>query len=87
MASNNLGYVHLLLFRCKQCNEPVAVPVMRQARNLEEIDGDTYDLKCRCGYSDSLLGVEALAHWVVPWEDGKDVHHLTARTDEIGFTN
>jgi hypothetical protein len=87
MASNNFGYAHLLLFRCKQCNEPVAVPVMGQARNLEEIDGDTYAVKCRCGWSESLLGVEALAHWVVAWEGGKTVQHLTARTDEIGFTN
>ena len=87
MASNEFGYAHLLLFRCNQCNEPVAVPVMGQARNLEEIDGDTYDVKCRCGWSESLLGVEALAHWVVAWEEGKAVQHLTARTDEIGFTN
>ena len=46
MASKNFGYAHLLLFRCKQCDEPVAVPVMGQARNFEEIDGHTYDVKC-----------------------------------------
>ena len=84
MALNNVGYAHLLLFRCRQCNEPVAVPVLGQARNLEEIDGHTYDVKCRCGWSESLLGVEAIAHWVVPWEA---VEHLAGQTDEIGFAN
>jgi hypothetical protein len=84
MALNNVGYAHLLLFRCRQCDEPVAVPVIGQASNLEEIDGHAYDVKCRCGWAESLLGVEAIAHWVVPWEA---VQHLTARTDETGFTN
>ena len=87
MSSNNFDYAHLLLFRCKQCDEPVAVPVMGQARNLEEIDGDTYDVKCRCGRSESLLGVEALAHWVVSWEGEKAAQHLTTPPGEIGFTN
>ena len=87
MASKDFGYAHLLLFRCKQCNEPVAVPVIGQARNLEEIDADTYDVKCRCGRSEYLLGVRALAHWVVAWEEEDAVQRLTARTDEIGFTN
>lgn len=87
MALNNFGYAHLLLFRCKRCHEPVAVPITTQARNLEEIDGETYNVKCRCGRLERLLGVEALAHWVVPWEEEKDVQHLMQRTDEIRLLN
>jgi hypothetical protein len=87
MASNNFGYAHLLLFRCKQCNGPVGVPVMGQARNLEEIDSETYIVECRCGWSESLLGAEALAHWVLAWGEGKAVRDLTPGTDEVGFTN
>jgi hypothetical protein len=60
---------------------------MRQERNLEEIDSDTYDVKCRCGWSEPLLGAEAIAHWVVLWEKGKEVQDLMDRLDENRFSN
>ena len=87
MSLSNFIYVHLLLFQCNQWNEPFAVPAKKQVLNLEEIDGATYALKCRCGWSASFVGVEALAHWVGSWEEGKDIQHLTDQTDEIGFSN
>jgi hypothetical protein len=87
MNMNNPTCVHFLLFRCKQCNNPVSIAIFYNVRNLEEIDGHTYEVKCACGSSKDILGVEAIRHWVVPWEDRKDVYPLTARTDEIGFTN
>jgi hypothetical protein len=87
MSLSNFSYVYFLLFQCNQCNEPVAVAAKKQVLNLEEIDGATYVVKCRCGWSESLVGVEALAYWVGPWEEGKDIQHLTDRTDEIDFLN
>jgi hypothetical protein len=87
MALHYFGYLHMLLFRCKQCSEPVTVPVEKQEGNLEEVDGDTYDVKCRCGWSESLLGAGASAHWVVPWEQRKDDRRLLYPTDEIRFSN
>ena len=83
----NVVYVHLLLFRCKQCNKPVSISGISEAGNLEVIDGHTYEVECRCGWLEDLLGVEALRHWVVPWEHGKYVPRPTERAEEIGFLN
>ena len=32
-------YIHLLLYRCKRCQEPLAISVMSEECNLERIDG------------------------------------------------
>jgi hypothetical protein len=83
MDGNNVGYVHLLLFRCKRCKEPFAIPVTSPASNLEKIDGDTYSVECNCGWLQNLLGVEAVRHWVTPWEFPQSADHLSACSDQI----
>src|ERR1700692_607962 len=85
-------YSHLLLFRCKRCHEPVAISVMSEEGNLERIDGDTFDVECNCGwFRNSSLGVEAVRHWVTPWEFAQSVEHLSAAgdasVDNIGLAN
>ena len=87
MAANHMAYVHLLLFCCKRCNKPVSISGISEVGNLEEIDGHTYEVECRCGWVENLLGVEALRHWVIPWEQRKDVQHMRVRSEEIGFSN
>ena len=63
MDENNLAYVHLLLFRCKRCQEPVAISVMSEELNLERIDGETFDIECNRGwFRNSSSGVEAVKH-------------------------
>ncbi len=71
MDTEQMPYVHLLLFRCKQCGEVLAISVASEARNLEKIDGDSHDFRCLCGWTENLLGVEALRHWVTPWENNE----------------
>lgn len=61
-------YVHVLLFRCKRCKEPLVKSVPSEERNLERIDGDTFDVACNCGWFGNSVGVEAVRHWVSPWE-------------------
>ena len=61
-------YVHSLLFRCEECNGPLAISVSSEEVNLERIDGDIFDVECVCGWWKTLSGVEAVRHWVVPWE-------------------
>jgi len=79
MDENKLAYVHLLLFRCKRCQEPVAISVMSEARNLERIYGETFDIECNCGwFRNSSLGVEAVRHWVTPWDSAPSAEHLSA---------
>jgi len=85
MATNNSAYVHVLLFRCKRCNAPLAVPVMSEAGNLEKIDGSNHDVKCSCGWSANLLGIEATRHWVSPWEEKKDTGRVRDQADDIGM--
>ena len=87
MAVKHIAYVHLLLFCCKQCNKPVSISGVSDVGNLEEIDGNTYEVECRCGWLENLLGVEALRHWVVPWEQRDNVHHRIDRAEGIGFSN
>jgi hypothetical protein len=69
-------YVHSLLFRCKRCKEPLSISVMSAEGNLENIDGNCFDLRCECGWLKSLLGVEAIRHWVVPWEVQRSVNEI-----------
>jgi hypothetical protein len=73
MDGNLQPYVHSLLFRCKQCKEPIAISAMSAERNLEKIDGDFFDVQCKCGRLKTLLGLEAVRHYVIPWEDAQNV--------------
>ena len=60
-------YIHSLWFRCGQCGEPVVISLASAERNLEGIDGNPFDLKCECGWSKRLLGLEAVRRSVIPW--------------------
>ena len=60
-------FVHLLLFSCKQCNKPLAIPMASEEGNLERIDGGIFDVRCECGWSQKMIGLEASRHWVASW--------------------
>jgi predicted RNA-binding Zn-ribbon protein involved in translation (DUF1610 family) len=68
-ASNQatVEYVHVLLFQCPRCGEPVASARVTASRNIEEVDGDTASYSCKCGHSGALLGLHARQHWVEEW--------------------
>jgi hypothetical protein len=57
-------YVHLLLFRCTQCGEPLIISVMSETVTLEKIDWDAFDVKCICGWLKRALRIEADKHYV-----------------------
>jgi hypothetical protein len=67
-------FVHALLFRCQKCTQPLSLGILSTERSSEKIDGDSFDLLCQCGWSKSLLGMQATRHWVTPWlnADGED---------------
>ena len=67
MDMKDLPFVHLLLFSCKQCNRPLAFPMASEEGNLEGIDGGIFDVKCECGWSQKMIGLEASRHWVASW--------------------
>ena len=66
------AYAHSLLYRCEQCTEPLVLSVISEEANLETIDGNTYQVKCMCGWKENLPGFQAIKHYVVPWERTQD---------------
>jgi len=84
-------YIHLLLFRCSRCNEPLAISVTSEEANLERIDGEAFDVECNCGWFRNSLGAEAVSHLVTPWEFARSVEHLSAASnrsvDNVGLVD
>ena len=68
-----MPYAHLLQFRCRRCEQPIVISVESEAANLEKVDGDSYRLECQCGWSETLVGVEAARHLVTPWHDEQQI--------------
>jgi len=62
------SFVHILLFRCRNCFKPVASAIATGERNPDEADGFSFALNCVCGWSASEMGVSAKRHWVEEWE-------------------
>jgi hypothetical protein len=67
MKGDSEAFLHLLLFQCRKCGEPLATPVKSGDRGIEWLDGAAFDLRCECGWSERLLGILALRHWVTEW--------------------
>ena len=72
MDDKSTTFVHSLLFCCQGCKQPLALCVTNADGNTEKIDGNAFDLLCECGWSKSLLGMQAVRHWVTPWLDGDE---------------
>jgi hypothetical protein len=81
-------FLHTLLFRCQECNQPLIALVMSTDRNIEGIDGNSLDLLCKCGWSKHSLGAGALRHWVTPWlnETGGDPKSISQRHGDDSIT-
>jgi hypothetical protein len=57
-----MNYVHLLLFECLQCGEPVIVTVKSEEETNDKIIWEALDGRCKCGWLKRLLGKEARRH-------------------------
>jgi hypothetical protein len=62
------SYAHVLLFACPQCGNPLAAACASTEKNLEVADGHWFNPHCHCGWTGSVIGVQALKHWVEPWK-------------------
>ena len=83
MDTKQMPDVHLLQFLCQRCGQPAVISVECDAANLEKVDADSYDVRCECGWSDNLLGAEAVRHWVTPRHDQRNIiDHLQGIRDE-----
>jgi len=58
---------HVLLFACPNCRRPLASACASEAKNLEVADGHWFNPHCHCGWTGDVIGLEAVKHWVEPW--------------------
>ena len=61
------SFVHILLFECSKCGDPIPKVVKSHDRSVEEVDSSTIPVICSCGWSHKLPGTQAKRHWVEPW--------------------
>ncbi len=66
----NTTFAHSLLFQCEACERPIATSLTSAERALEKVDGASFKLSCECGWSNTLIGVNARRHWVITWPAG-----------------
>ena len=62
------SFVHLLLFQCPRCGQPIPLAVTSDTRSLETVDARSAITKCECGWIRNMVGASAKRHWVEPWE-------------------
>ena len=67
MAHPEMAFVHVLLFECPECGNPLSAHKMAQDGNLEQVDGSSFDLKCACSWKGARPGIRARKHWVEAW--------------------
>ena len=60
-------FAHVLLFACPQCGIPLASACASAEKNLETADAHWFDPHCPCGWTGSVLGLQAAKHWVEVW--------------------
>jgi hypothetical protein len=60
-------FVHVLLFQCLVCANPMSSAIATSERNPEETDARSFVLRCDCGWSGTQMGLLAKRHWVEPW--------------------
>ncbi len=66
------SFVHVLLFQCPSCSNPVSAHKLAPHRSLEEADGSAFPLECNCGWSGEMVGLRARRHWVEPWRSEEE---------------
>lgn len=62
-------FVHVLLFACPQCVNPIAATHTDSKRSLEDVDNRSFACECRCGWNGNFGGFKARRHWVEPWAE------------------
>jgi hypothetical protein len=61
------SFAHVLLFACPRCGIPLASACASTDKNLEAADAHWFNPHCPCGWTGSVIGVEATKHWVEAW--------------------
>jgi hypothetical protein len=62
------SFVHVLLFGCPSCTNPISFALATPERNPEETDARSFALHCDCGWKGAKMGILAKRHWVEFWD-------------------
>ena len=63
------SFVHVLLFACAHCGDPVPSAIKTDESNVDQVDIRTLSIRCgNRGWSGKLMGTEAKRHWVGQWD-------------------
>lgn len=62
-------FAHVLLFSCPNCDSPLASACVSTRKNLEPAEAHWFSPHCHCGWTGDVMGVNAVKHWVEPWEE------------------
>jgi hypothetical protein len=68
MNSTPERFVHILLFQCPTCSNPLSSAITTSERNPEETDARSYVLRCDCGWLGTQMGLLAKRHWIELWD-------------------
>jgi hypothetical protein len=60
-------FAHVFLFACPICSRPLVTVCNSEHRSLEIPEGRQFHPACHCGWNGTLVGVQALKHWLEPW--------------------
>lgn len=67
MDRHEAAFVHVLLFECPQCGNPLSAHRVVRDGNLEQVDGASFELTCECDWKGARPGIRARKHWVENW--------------------
>ena len=85
------SFSHVLLFACPQCGSPLASACVSTQKNLEVADAQWFNPRCDCGWTGSVVCVQAPKHWVESWKIPVNVpleevdHSVWLRTNWLNY--
>ena len=67
-ANHTTSFAHVVVFKCPRSGDPIGASFLSDSKNLEEVDGHKFKVKCDCGWSGALLGIHRVNGWVENWK-------------------
>jgi hypothetical protein len=61
------SFAHIVVFKCPASGDPVVGSFLSNDKNLEEVDSHDFNVRCDCGWSGTVLGINRLNGWVAAW--------------------
>ena len=62
------SFAHVVVFKCPDSGDPIGASFLSDSKNLEEVDGHKFKVRCDCGWSGALLGIHRVNGWVENWK-------------------